>query len=66
MTQNSADGSCNQLSAVTPELPAGVEAEAELLEQFTCIPVLNKATVRPSASGKGVQIMVRGCTCGLD
>jgi hypothetical protein len=40
------------------EAPAGMEAEARLLEQLTSIPQITKATVRPARGGGGVQITV--------
>jgi len=45
------------------EAPAGMEAEAKLLEQLTSIPQISKATARPArGSGGGVQVLVRSAT----
>lgn len=40
------------------EAPAGMEAEARLLDQLTAIPQITKATLRPARAGGGVQIAV--------
>ncbi len=44
-------------SCAQGEALSGMEAEAQLLEEFTCVPILNKATLRPLPGG-GVQTMV--------
>ncbi|GBF91528.1 hypothetical protein Rsub_04268 [Raphidocelis subcapitata] len=47
------------------EAPAGMEAEARLLDQLTSIPQITKATVRPARTGGGVQITVQSAQHNL-
>lgn len=49
-------------AAAVPEVPSDVDQETRLLEDFTRVPLLSKATLRPAPSGSGVQAAVRAAS----